>query len=242
MEKVEDTDRVEPSTPQNSSGFLGKFINSAWNSVKSGVGKASILIEDSAIGKAGKWISKNKVPILNTVGGAAQAFGAITGNPAVAGIGKGMMMAADGIKEGEAKAALQKSIAERQPNPLGSNVAQSHFPRIYYGRKPSGFKIHHKRNKHLERAMAQLAQLKKQISNKNNTTAAKSSKQKNATTQKEKPKEKPKPSPPKKQLSAAEKHHIEAEKLKNDKQFWADLREATRRRREAYEKFEKDDW
>ena len=86
--------------------------------------------------------------------------------------------------------------------------------------------------------MAQLAQLKKQISNKNNTTAAKSSKQKNATTQKEKPKEKPKPSPPKKQLSAAEK----ARNWKQDKQFVADLQEAVRRQREAYEKFEKDDW
>lgn len=170
MEKVEDTDRVEPSTPQNSSGFLGKFINSAWNSVKSGVGKASKWIEDSAIGKAGKWISKNKVPILNTVGGAAQAFGAITGNPAVAGIGKGMMMAADGIKEGEAKAALQKSIAERQPNPLGSNVAQSHFPRIYYGRKPAAYKIYQNRSKYVDEAEAHIAKLNKRKRKKSRKT------------------------------------------------------------------------
>ena len=153
---------IAPPTQKSGGGFMGKFLNNAWNTVKSGVGKASKFIGDSAVGKAGKWAWKNKAPILNVLGGAAQAFGTITGNPAVAGFGKGMIITANGIKEGEAKAAIEKAIAERQPNPLGNGVWYSDFPRIYYGREPAGYKIYQKRNKLLEEAREQLAQLKSQ--------------------------------------------------------------------------------
>ena len=52
---------------------------------------------------------------MSTVGGALQGVGMITGNPALAGVGKGLSMVAGAIKEGEAKKALEREIAERQP-------------------------------------------------------------------------------------------------------------------------------
>ncbi len=161
METVSDTDRIEPSSKQNSNGgFLGKFINKTWNTVKSGVGKASKFVGDSTVGKAGKWVWKNKAPILNTIGGAAQGFGAITANPTAIGIGKGLSTLASGIREGEVKAALQKTIAERQPNPLGSNIGYEDFPRIHYSRKPTAYKIYQNRSKYVDEAEAHIARTK----------------------------------------------------------------------------------
>ena len=127
--------------PQEPKGFLGKFANKAWNGVKSGAGTAAKWIGNSAIGKAGKWVWKNKVPIMSTVGGALQGVGAVTGNPALAGVGKGLSVAAGYIKEGEAKKALEREIAERQPNPKGDqSLTYSDMPRIHYSRKPAAYK------------------------------------------------------------------------------------------------------
>lgn len=135
-----DTPSAIPSQ-QSEKGFMGKFLNRAWNGIKSGYGKASKWIGDSAVGKAGKWAWKNKVPILNTVGGALQGAGVITGNPAILAAGKGLSVVANGIQEGEAKKALEKVINERQPNPYGNQyVPYSDFPRIHYSRKPLSYK------------------------------------------------------------------------------------------------------
>ena len=99
---------IQSTTPDSGGSTFGKFINNAWNSVKSGFGKVGKFIGDSAVGKVGKWAWKNKAPILNTIGGATQALGTITGNPAAIGIGKGLTTIASGIKEGEVKAAKKK--------------------------------------------------------------------------------------------------------------------------------------
>ena len=129
--------------PQEPKGFLGKFVNNAWNGIKTGASKFGKWIGDSGIGKAGKWVWKNKVPIMSTVGGALQGVGVITGNPALAGVGKGLSIAAGAIKAGEAKKALEKTIAERQPNPYGDqSIAYTDMPRIHYSRKPAAYKIY----------------------------------------------------------------------------------------------------
>lgn len=126
--------RSTPSPTQNNNeGFVGKYIKRPWNAIKSGVGKA------------GKWISNNKNTLLATAGGAAQAFGAITGNPIAFAVGAGLRGVADAIKEGEAKTAIEKVIADRQPNPYG-NVVYSDIPRIHYSRKPAALKISQKKN------------------------------------------------------------------------------------------------
>ena len=129
------------TTKEPEQGFIGKFANNAWNKIKSGSGTAAKWIGDSAVGKFGKWAWKNKVPIMSTVGGALQGVGVITGNPALAGVGKGISIAAGAIKEGEAKKALEKEIAERQPNPIGNqSIVYSDMPRIHYSRKPAEYK------------------------------------------------------------------------------------------------------
>lgn len=161
---------IQSTTPDSGGSTFGKFINNAWNSVKSGFGKVSKFIGDSAVGKAGKWAWKNKAPILNTIGGATQAFGTITGNPAAIGIGKGLTTIASGIKEGEVKAALEKNIAERQPNPLGSNVMYADFPRIHYSRKPAAYKIYQNRSKYVDEAEAHIAKLNKRKRKKSRKT------------------------------------------------------------------------
>ena len=161
---------IQSTTPDSGGSTFGKFINNAWNSVKSGFGKVSKFIGDSAVGKAGKWAWKNKAPILNTVGGATQAFGTITGNPAAIGIGKGLTTIASGIKEGEVKAALEKNIAERQPNPLGNGVMYADFPRIHYSRKPAAYKIYQGRNKYVDEAEAHIARLNKRKRKKSRKT------------------------------------------------------------------------
>ena len=133
--------------PQEPKGFLGKFVNNAWNGIKTGASKFGKWIGDSGIGKAGKWVWKNKVPIMSTVGGALQGVGVITGNPALAGVGKGLSIAAGAIKAGEAKKALEKTIAERQPNPYGDqSLTYSDMPRIHYSRKPAAYKIYQNPN------------------------------------------------------------------------------------------------
>lgn len=161
---------IQSTTPDSGGSTFGKFINNAWNSVKSGFGKVSKFIGDSAVGKAGKWVWKNKIPVLNTVGGATQAFGTITGNPAAIGIGKGLTTIASGIREGEVKAALEKNIAERQPNPLGSNVMYADFPRIHYSRKPAAYKIYQNRSKYVDEAEAHIAKLNKRKRKKSRKT------------------------------------------------------------------------
>ena len=136
-----------PIEPQEPKGFLGKFANNAWNKIKSGAGTAAKWIGDSAVGKFGKWAWKNKVPIMSTVGGALQGVGVVTGNPALAGVGKGLSIAAGAIKAGEAKKALEREIAERQPNPNGNqSMAYSDMPRIHYSRKPAAYKIYQNPN------------------------------------------------------------------------------------------------
>lgn len=109
-------------------GFVGKYIKRPWNAIKSGVGKA------------GKWIANNKNTLLATAGGATQAFGAITGNPIAYAAGAGLRGVADAIQSGDVKKALEKAIADRQPNSYG-NVAYSDFPRIHYSKKPASYKI-----------------------------------------------------------------------------------------------------
>ena len=129
--------------PQEPKGFLGKFANKAWNGIKTGASKFGKWVGNSAIGKAGKWVWKNKVPIMSTVGGALQGVGVITGNPAIAGVGKGLSIAAGAIKAGEGKKALEREIAERQPNPKGDHsLTYSDMPRIHYSRKPDAYKIY----------------------------------------------------------------------------------------------------
>ena len=117
------------------------------------------------------------------------------------------------------------------------HIAYADVPRMFYGRKPTRYKMYQRRNKYIDEANEKLNQLKKQIEQK----------QKEATTENKKPSPKKSPpkalpkkqeSPPKKKMSAAEK----ARNWKQDKQFVADLQEAVRRQREAYDKFEKDDW
>ena len=128
--------------PQEPKGFLGKFANNAWNGIKTGASKFGKWIGDSGIGKAGKWVWKNKVPIMSTVGGALQGVGVITGNPTIAGVGKGLSVAAGAIKAGEAKKALEREIAERQPNPKGDqSLTYSDMPRIHYSKKPAAYQI-----------------------------------------------------------------------------------------------------
>ena len=128
----------EPQEPQ---GFLGKLANNAWNKIKSGSGTAAKWIGNSAVGKFGKWVWKNKVPIMGAVGGAMQVGGALTGHPALVVAGKGLSKLAGTIKEGEGKKALEREIAERQPNPKGDqSLTYSDMPRIHYSRKPAAYK------------------------------------------------------------------------------------------------------
>ena len=128
LPEIYDSSRITTSSLPKYEGFVGKYIKRPWNAIKSGVGKA------------GKWIANNKNTILATAGGATQAFGAITGNPVAYAAGAGLRGVADAIQGGEVKKALEKAIAERQPNSYG-NVAYSDFPRIHYSRKPASYKI-----------------------------------------------------------------------------------------------------
>ena len=157
---------IVPPTSKSETNSIGRFFNNTFNSVKSGFGKASKFISNSKIGKVGRWAWKNKAPILNTIGGATHAYGVITANPAAVGIGKGLNTIASGIKEGEAKTALQKAIAERQPNPLNSNVSYSDYPRIHYSRKPASYKIYQNHNNEEEAHIARLRKQKRKKSRK----------------------------------------------------------------------------
>ena len=142
-EGYDETRIINKQEPEK--GIVGKFVDNAWNKIKSGAGTASKWIGNSAIGKAGKWIWKNKAPIMGVVGGAMQVGGTIMGNPALAVAGKGLSKLAGTIKEGEAKKALEKEIAERQPNPnMNQNVVYSDMPRLHYSRKPAEYLINPK--------------------------------------------------------------------------------------------------
>ena len=129
------------TTKEPEQGFVGKLVNNAWNGIKSGAGTAAKWIGNSAIGKFGKWAWKNKAPIMSVVGGAMQGAGAITGNPAIAVAGKGLSNLAGTIKEGKGKKALEREIAERQPNPNNNqSLTYSDMPRIHFSRKPAEYK------------------------------------------------------------------------------------------------------
>ena len=155
-EGVDETRIIQNEQPKYE-GFVGKYIKRPWKSIKSGVGKF------------GSWVWKNKVPILKTVGAAVQTAGAATANPALAGAGAGIYSLASGIEEGEGKKALEKAIAERQPNPFGNqSTIYSDMPRIHYSRKPAAYKIyqnpmppHKKYVVEVERKEARLKQQKK---------------------------------------------------------------------------------
>lgn len=136
-----------PTTPQSNQGFFGRWASKAWNGIKSGAGKAGNWIKGTWAGKAGKWAWDNKKPIMNTVGGALQGFGMATANPAIAGAGLGLSLAAQGIKEGEAKKALEKVIDEYVPNPYSNSViGYTDMPRIHYSRKPASMRIYNNPN------------------------------------------------------------------------------------------------
>ena len=144
--EVVDSERII-TTKEPEQGVIGKLANNAWNGIKSGAGTAAKWIGNSAIGKFGKWAWKNKAPIMSVVGGAMQGAGVITGNPALAVAGKGLSKLAGTIKEGEGKKALEREIAERQPNP-NNNQSQTYsdMPRIHYSRKPAEYKNNLKSN------------------------------------------------------------------------------------------------
>ena len=122
-------------TPTNNEGFVGKYIKAPWNKIK------------TKIGEGLDWGWKNKDVMLNAAGKVAKVAGAATGNPGLYITGSGLEGLSNVIKEGEAKEALEKAIAERLPNPY-RKLTYSDFPRIHYSRKPTGFKIYNTFAKH----------------------------------------------------------------------------------------------
>ena len=108
-------------------------------------------------------------PAVCPAAATVQTAGAATANPALAGAGAGIYSLASGIEEGEGKKALEKAIAERQPNPFGNqSIIYSDMPRIHYSRKPAAYKIyqnpmppHKKYVVEVERKEARLKQQKK---------------------------------------------------------------------------------
>ena len=206
LPEIHDSSRITPSPiSNNNEGFIGKYLKGSWDSFKSGVGKAW------------DWTKKNKANIMAIAGGAAQAAGVMTGNPGLYVAGNGIMKGAEMIKEGEAKKALEKAIAERQPNPYSNgNIAYSDFPRIHYSKKPVAYKIYQRKN---------IPML---------TYESPSAPKVNTDKKKKEPKQKQKPKlnlPPSR---------------KTDPGFWADLRAATKkyneRHEKAYKEFESGDW
>ena len=211
-----DSGKYIPSTPSDAGGStFGKFVN---------------------------WINNNKAEILQGAADVGDIIGEATGNnkwnvaaDVVRVVGKTAGQIDD--KNSQEKL-LAQLIQERNARTFGNkHIAYADVPRMFYGRKPTRYKMYQRRNKYIDEANEKLNQLKKQIEQK----------QKEATTENKKPSPKKSPpkalpkkqeSPPKKKMSAAEK----ARNWKQDKQFVADLQEAVRRQREAYDKFEKDDW
>ena len=131
----ETTSSGPQTTPTKNEGFVSKYIVNPIKSVGSGIGTAA------------KWAWDNKAGITNAAGKVAKVAGAATGNPGLYIAGSGLEGLSNVIKEGEAKEALEKAIAERLPNPY-RNLTYSDFPRIHYSRKPTGFKIYNTFAKH----------------------------------------------------------------------------------------------
>lgn len=203
----------------------------------------------SIFGKIGNWINNNKAEILQGAADVGDIIGEATGNnkwnvaaDVVRVVGKTAGQIDD--KNSQEKL-LAQLIQERNARMFGNkHIAYADVPRMFYGRKPTRYKMYQRRNKYIDEANEKLNQLKKQIEQKQKeaTTENKKSSPKKSPPKKPSPPPKALPkkqeSPPKKKMSAAEK----ARNWKQDKQFVADLQEAVRRQREAYDKFEKDDW
>lgn len=210
----------------------------------------------SIFGKIGNWINNNKAEILQGAADVGDIIGEATGNNkwnVAAGVTRaaGQTLGQIDDKNSQEKL-LAQLIQDRNARMFGNkHIAYADVPRMFYGRKPTRYKMYQRRNKYIDEANEKLNQLKKQIEQKQKEATTENKKPlPKATSHSESPKKSPpkksppkalpkkQESPPKKKMSAAEK----ARNWKQDKQFVADLQEAVRRQREAYDKFEKDDW
>ena len=158
-----DSGKYIPSTPSDAGGStFGKFVN---------------------------WINNNKAEILQGAADVGDIIGEATGNNkwnVAAGVTRaaGQTLGQIDDKNSQEKL-LAQLIQERNARMFGNkHIAYADVPRMFYGRKPTRYKMYQRRNKYIDEANEKLNQLKKQIEQK----------QKEATTENKKsPPKKPSP-------------------------------------------------
>ena len=176
--------KVAPNTT-NSQGLIGKFRNWYTNRKTQIINKANDIIDKGIntvkegykkgtekVNQAIEWVDKNKEGLAKTAGYGFKVIGQMTGVDNFKNAGDTLIEAGNDISNKSDKDKYFKYLLEKQAQFFGNKyITQSNFPRIYYGRKPSGYKIYQKRNKYLDEEEAKIARLKKQIQyNQNKTT------------------------------------------------------------------------
>ena len=176
--------KVAPNTT-NSQGLIGKFRNWYTNRKTQIINKANDIIDKGIntvkegykkgtekVNQAIEWVDKNKEGLAKTAGYGFKVIGQMTGVDNFKNAGDTLIEAGNDISNKSDKDKYYKYLLEKQGQFFGNKyITQSNFPRIYYGRKPSGYKIYQKRNKYIDEEEAKIARLKKQIQyNQNKTT------------------------------------------------------------------------
>ena len=176
--------KVAPNTT-NSQGLIGKFRNWYTNRKTQIINKANDIIDKGIntvkegykkgtekVNQAIEWVDKNKEGLAKTAGYGFKVIGQMTGVDNFKNAGDTLIEAGNDISNKSDKDKYFKYLLEKQGQFFGNKyITQSNFPRIYYGRKPSGYKIYQKRNKYIDEEEAKIARLKKQIQyNQNKTT------------------------------------------------------------------------
>ncbi len=176
--------KVAPNTT-NSQGLIGKFRNWYTNRKTQIINKANDIIDKGIntvkegykkgtekVNQAIEWVDKNKEGLAKTAGYGFKVIGQMTGVDNFKNAGDTLIEAGNDISNKSDKDKYFKYLLEKQAQFFGNKyITQSNFPRIYYGRKPSGYKIYQKRNKYIDEEEAKIARLKKQIQyNQNKTT------------------------------------------------------------------------
>ena len=176
--------KVAPNTT-NSQGLIGKFRNWYTNRKTQIINKANDIIDKGIntvkegykkgtekVNQAIEWVDKNKEGLAKTAGYGFKVIGQMTGVDNFKNAGDTLIEAGNDISNKSDKDKYYKYLLEKQEQFFGNKyITQSNFPRIYYGRKPSGYKIYQKRNKYIDEEEAKIARLKKQIQyNQNKTT------------------------------------------------------------------------
>ena len=176
--------KVAPSTT-NSQGLFGKFRNWYTNRKTQIINKANDIIDKGIntvkegykkgtekVNQAIEWVDKHREGLAKTAGYGLKVFGQLIGIDRLKNAGDTLIEAGNDISNKSDKDKYFKYLLEKQGQFFGNKyITQSNFPRIYYGRKPSGYKIYQKRNKYIDEEEAKIARLKKQIQyNQNKTT------------------------------------------------------------------------